>query len=207
MQIEARVGPAFGQDGVQEPPRLGRTLEMIVGHAHGRYQEAVLRGNVFCAGNSASQATSTASGTATGLILTNPVNSGRILSVLDVTVGISAAVAAVFEVGVFVGAYSVTAVTHTTALAVKNALVGSGNTGVGLADSSATLPAAPTHVRTLLAGDWLTGANGHSAAMNVKDELSGALALLPGTTISVQSVVGTQAVIAGITWEELLYTA
>ena len=207
MQIEGRVGPAFGQDGVQEPPRLGRTLEVVVGQAHGRYQEANLRGNVFCAANTAAQATSTASSTATGLILTNPVGSGVILSILDCAVGVSAVVPAVFTVGLFSGGpVSTTAVTQTVAITPRNAMIGNGKVGAGLAASSATLPASPVHIRTLLCSTWITG--GTSTSMEfAKDEISGAIALLPGTNVSIQSVVGTQSCISSITWEELPYTA
>src|SRR4051812_4292459 len=99
MQAEGRVGPIYAADGAVETARFGRTLEMIVGDAHGRYHEAVSRGFVFNAANTAAQATSTASATATGLILSNPSGSGKMLSILDISVGVGAAVPAVFEVG------------------------------------------------------------------------------------------------------------
>lgn len=205
MVIEVQAGPRFVQDGSENKGRGARTGEFVVGHAHGRYHEATSRGSVYVAANTAAQATSTASATATGLILTNPAGSNRLLSILDITVGVGAAVAAAFEVGLFanVAAQTQAAVTQTTPITPRNALIGSGQTGVGLAASAATLPAAPVHIRTLLASGWVT-ATAQSIEV-AKDEVSGAICLLPNTAVSIQSVVGTQSVIASITWEEIQY--
>lgn len=202
LVMKGRIGPGSGQDSGEDTIRLGRTLEQIVSDAHGRYYEAVVRGNVYCAANSAAQATSTANATATGLILTNPVGTGKVLSILDIVVGVGAAVAAAFEVGLFANINPLAAaVTQTTPITPRNALLGSANVGVGLAASSATLPATPTHIRTLLASGWVT-ATAQSQEV-AKDEVAGAIALLPGTAVSIQSIVGTQSVIASITWEEI----
>lgn len=199
---ESQVGPRVLADGSENTVRSGKTGELIVGDAHARYYEAVARGNCYCAANTANQATSTASATATGLILTNPLGSGKILSIMDVTVGVGVVVAAVFEVGLFANVNVLAAaVTHTTPITVRNALLGSGNTGVGLVDSAATLPAAPIHIRTLLASGWVT-ATAQSQEV-AKDEVAGAICLLPNTAVSVQSVLGTQGIIASITWEEI----
>jgi hypothetical protein len=203
MQSEGRVGPIYAADGSVETVRLGRFLDTVVQDAHGRYYEATSRGNVYVAANSAAQATTTSAATATGLILTNPIGTGKMLSILDVTVGVGAVVAAVFEVGLFANINTLAAaVTQTTPITPRNALLGSANAGVGLAASSATLPAAPIHIRTLLASGWVT-ATAQSQEL-AKDEIAGAIALLPGTAVSVQSVVGTQSIIASITWEEIV---
>lgn len=202
MQSEGRVGPIAAADGAVETLRLGKTLETVVQDAHGRYHEAASRGNVFVAANSAAQATSTSSATATGLILSNPLGSGKYLSILDITVGVGAVVAAAFEVGLFANTNVLAAaVTHSTPLTPVCALLGSAATPVGKADSSAALPAAPTHIRTLLASGWVT-ATAQSQEV-AKDEIAGAIILLPNTAISIQSVVGTQSIIASVTWEEI----
>lgn len=205
MSVEVRVqtGPRQGLgDGSENILRGGRTGEGIVSAAHGRYFEASYRGNVYCGGNTAAQATSTSSATATGLILTNPLGSGKYLSILDITVGVGAVVAAAFEVGLFANVNVLAAaVTQTTPITPRNALLGSSLIGVGLLASAATLPAAPIHIRTLLASGWVT-ATAQSMEV-VKDEVGGAISLLPNTAVSIQSVVGTQSCISSITWEEV----
>jgi hypothetical protein len=202
VSIEGQVGPRYTGDGSATEVRQSRFGGLVVTDAHGRYWEACSRGNVFCAANTAAQATSTSSATATGLILSNPAASGKYLSILDITVGVGAAVAAAFEVGLFANVASQTqaAVTHTTPITPRCALIGSGAVPVGLVDSAATLPAAPVHIRTLLASGWVT-ATAQSQEV-AKDEIAGAIILMPNTAVSIQSIVGTQSIIASITWEE-----
>lgn len=203
VEIVGQVGPRQGLgDGTENLVRTARTGELVTSDAHARYYESTVRGNVFLGGNTAAQATSTASATATGLILTNPLGSGKNLVILDIEVGVGAVVAAVFEVGLFANTNTAAAaVTQTTPITPKNALLGSSLAGVGLLASAATLPAAPVHVRALLASGWVT-ATAQSQEF-AKDEVAGSIILLPNTAVSVQSVVGTQSIIASITWEEV----
>lgn len=204
VTIEGVVGPGVTGDGAGNPFRQGRSNEAIVQELHGRYFEQTFRSNVFVAANTGAQATSTASATATGLILSNPLGSGRYVSLIDVTVGVGAAVAAAFEVGLFANINILAAaVTHTTPIVPVCALLGSAVVPVAKVDSSATLPAAPTHIRTLLASGWVT-ATAQSQEV-AKDEIAGAIVLAPNTAVSIQSVVGTQSIIASITWEEIPY--
>lgn len=197
-----QVGPQILFDGATQPIRQGRSAEQIVQELHGRYYEQTFRGNVFVAANTAAQATTTAAAVATGLILSNPLGSGKYLALIDVTVGVGAVVAAAFEVGLFANVnVGAAAVTHTTPITPRCALLGSAVVPVGLVDSAATLPAAPIHIRTLLASGWVT-ATAQSQEV-AKDEIAGAIVLLPNTAVSVQSVVGTQSIIASVTWEEV----
>src|SRR5262245_7044390 len=98
MLAEGRVGPATLSDGNPREIRLGKTGEIIVGDAHGRYYESVVRGNVFTAANQAS-ATFTLFGTttATGYILSNPSGSGKNLIVLQIAYAKVTAAAAAIE--------------------------------------------------------------------------------------------------------------
>lgn len=203
QDVEQVIGPFPRADGYwQGPARVGKTGEAIVADAHGRYYEAASRGNIYAAANTAAQATSTSNATATGLILSNPSGSATILSILDITVGVGAAVAAAFEVGLFANFNTAAAaVTQTTSITPRNALLGSPKTPVGLAASSVTLPATPTHIRTLLASGWVTGTAQSQEVIQV--DVGGGIALLPNTAISIQSVVGTQSIIASIIWEEI----
>lgn len=182
--------------------RAVATGETAVVDAHARYMDAVLGGNVFTAANTATQALSLGSATATGIILSNPAGSGKNLVILEIASYISAAITAVANVAVFVNKNAVAAATvHTTPITPTNALVG-GSTGVGLVDSAATLPAAPTLVRSLYGWHWVT-AGTPAVQLGTKDEVAGAIILSPGTTLSVQGVTVAHSAISSITWEEV----
>ena len=58
--IEGQVGPQTAFDGMETPPRLGKSAEQIVTELHGRYYEQVYRGNVFFAAAQAVQSPITA---------------------------------------------------------------------------------------------------------------------------------------------------
>lgn len=202
MLNEIRVGPCMSADGAVNAARAAKTGELVAVDAHGRYYEACSRGNVFIGANTAVQATSTSNATATGLILTNPLGSGKMLSIIDITVGVGAAVAAAFEVGLFANINTLAAaVTQTTPITPRCALLGSANAPVGLLASAATLPATPTHIKALLASGWVT-ATAQSIEI-MQHDIAGSIILLPNTAVSIQSVLGTQTIVASITWEEV----
>lgn len=202
MLNEIRVGPVVSADGGVNAARAAKTGEIVATDAHGRYYEACSRGNVFIGANTAVQATSTASATATGLILTNPLGSGKVLSILDITVGTGAAVAAAFSVGLFANINTLAAaVTQTTPITPRCALLGSANAPVGLLASAVTLPAAPTHIKQLLASGWVTATA--QSIETMQHDIAGSIILLPNTAVSIQSVLGTQTIVASITWEEI----
>ena len=182
--------------------RATSTGETAVMDAHARYMDAVLGGNVFTAANTASQALSLGSATATGLVLTNPAGSGKNLVVLEIASYISAALTAVANVAVFINKVpTAAAVVQTTPITPSNALVGAA-TGVGLAAAAATLPAAPTLARSLFGWHWVTAGTA-TAQLGVKDEVAGAIILQPGTALSVQGITVAHSAISSITWEEV----
>ena len=200
-QNELLVGTSTKKTG-QVVARGTYTGETAVVDAHARYMDAVLGGNVFVAANVASQALSLGSATATGLVLTNPAGSGKNLVVLEIASYISAAITAVANVAVFVNKVpTAAAVVQTTPVTPTTALVG-GATGVGLVASAATLPAAPTLVRSLYGWHWVT-AGTPAVQLGAKDEVAGAIILQPGTSLSVQGVTVAHSAISSITWEEV----
>src|SRR5256885_673401 len=108
-----KVGPDYGGTGTFKPLTADISGAQRVQDAHARYFETTSRGNVFTAANSAVQALSLNSLTATGLILSNPVGSGKNFVIIDVTVSIAAAVTAVADVILCGTSYSATTTTHT----------------------------------------------------------------------------------------------
>lgn len=201
--IDTRTGPIVQADGAGDQPlRQGRSGALVVSDAHGRYYEAALRGNLFVAANTAVQALSLGSATATGLILTNPFGSNKNLILLEVACYIAAAITAVANVALFANINPVAAtVVHTTPIVPRNALLGAG-TGVGLVDSAATLPAAPTLIRSLFGWHWVT-AGTPATQLGVKEVIDGGIILAPGTAVSVQGVTVAHTTISSFVWEEV----
>jgi len=167
-----------------------------------RYYDVVRGGKVFFACNSATQALSVNSATATGLILTNPAASGFNLVLMQVCIAQITAPAAQANY-ILTGTLLTTAsanTTHTTALTVKNAHIGSGNAaGVGLCDSAATVPT-PAAIRSI--GGGPVGATTISPPY-ICDNIDGLLWLAPGCVISLQAMTTAVTVVASITWQEV----
>jgi hypothetical protein len=179
--------------------------DALVADSMARYYNMVKRGNVFFAANSAVQALSVNSATATGLILSNPVGSGKNLIILDCTIAIASVPGAISEIVLTGNDGGAATVTHTAALTVRNALMGSGaprQSSVAFADSQATIPATPTVFRTFGSYLWIATAANVIGTPVIKDEVAGALVLGPGTVVSVQAVTTAISVIASMTWAE-----
>src|SRR2546421_10067572 len=197
------VGPFRGQDGVDTPLRLGRDSDLIISQCHARYHEAVSRGNVFFAANTATQALSLNSTTATGLILTNPAGSGKNLSLLEVCVAIASLPAAQYTLLLTGNTNPVAAtVTHSVALTIRNAFMGQGANSVAFADSSATIPNANI-MRIIGTGGAATMASSTAYPPLIRDEITGLILLQPGTCISLQALTTAVTVVASMAWEEI----
>lgn len=203
MIIEGRTG--FGDvaasEGVIAQARFGKTFELMTAHAHARHYDAVRRGNVFCATNQAIIALSVNSATATGLILNNPVGSGKNLVLLELMVALGTAPAGVSVLALVGSKGPAASVTHTTPMTTgfTNALLGGGNASVALVDTAATIPT-PATFRSVPGG--VVAASSISTPF-IKDNIDGALVLAPGTVISLQAYTTAISVIAGLTWEEV----
>jgi len=201
--VQGRTGPVVQADGSYGYGRQDRTAALVTTDAHGRYQEGTARGAIFMAANSANQALSVANATATGIILSNPFGSGKNLILLEAIAVIDVAATAMGAIALFANVNPVAAATtHTTPLIVRPTLLGSTNTTVGLADSSATLPATPVIVRPLMGVYWIT-ANAAVVNFTVKDEIAGALAIAPGCAVSIQAVTTAVTGLFSLTWEEV----
>ena len=92
------------------------------------------------------------------------------------------------------------AVVHTTPVTIRSALLGAGASSVALADSAATLPAAPVVVRAIGGGPVATGSV-HAAF--IRDEIAGDLILAPGTAVSLTALTTAISVLASICWAEV----
>lgn len=152
--------------------------------SHGRYGDMSARGNLYCGANQAAVAVTALNATATGLILTNIVGSGRFLEVINAGVQQAlAAATAIDTLQLAAGLLSNTAVTQTTPITVRNGLIGSTATAVGLLASSATLPAAPIAIMGLQSPSVSATATTGVPPANWFD-IAGMLTLMPGTSLS-----------------------
>lgn len=200
MLSQLQVGVVNVGDGIQPPMRGGRQGDQIVSELHGRYYESAFRGNQFIVANQAAQAVSVALATAyTGLLLCNPVSSGKNLVLQKVGIALTVAPAAIAALGILVGFNGTTNVTHTTTnTSLRNAFLG-GAAPVALVDNAATLPTAPTLAMPLMGG--FTAAALPSTGPSLVD-LEGCIILPPGGYAGIYSLTAVTGLF-GFGWEEV----
>lgn len=201
MQVEARAGTQVVTDGQQSPLRSGRSGELITADAHARYQEAVLRGNVFFATTQNTAFTSSVGITITtivGLVVSNPPGSGKCLVLLQAEFTPSGVVAGAMAISVI--PFNATALTHTTALTIRNALVSGGNSSIAFADQGATALSTPIPSKFLFA---CLSTNTAQPAGPVLYDLGGSIILPQGCGAA---ILGTAAITgwASLLWEEIV---
>ena len=207
MQIEARVGVQQLQDGTQQPPRLGHAGELISGDAHGRFYEAVYRGNVYSASAGvAGVAPGTAlAATAQAIILYNPpaTTGAKNLVILRASLGY---VSGTLGAGSMVyGTAAQIVAIGGTAVTIKSNMLGGAAASVATVTVAGTCTAVPTIVRPAFTlGAFLAS----TAAINppLIDEVAGEFILSPGNIFVMTgvAVAGTSPlVIPALTWEEV----
>lgn len=203
---ELRVGPVIATDATINVQRADKTGASVVTDAHAKYQEAVLRGNVFHASMQAGASLGTAlTATAVTLTLYNPSGSGKNLVLLEcdvgITTGISAAGTAVLVYAINVN-QTAAAPTATTAGVVRNCLLNS-TTGVGVAYTAATLPAAPVIAKIQSAYRIIGATPVSEYGVIPNDIVDGKIILPPNTAVTIQSIGSAISGIVSFLWEEI----
>lgn len=190
-------------DGANAIGRGGRSGELITADAHGRYQEAATRGNVFLAHNVAAQAVSVALATTyTGLCLSNPLGSGKNLALLAAQFAISVAEVAIASQHLIGGFSATTAVTHTTPLAapgIQSTFLNGVAQSIAKADSAATIPT-PGYLLPLRSG-FTAGALG-GPGMGSLIDLGGLIIIPPGGFIAIGALTAITG-FGALVWEEI----
>lgn len=202
MKVEpvGQVGPSVLGDGVgTQPFRQGKAGEQIIQQLHGRYFEQAYRGNIFSAANQAAQAVSAALATTyTGLLLYNPVGSGKILVPLKVKFSLSVAPAAIAPIGLIGGFAATGGVTApTTPLGVQISQIGNLSKGVGIVLSAATI-VTPTWIKQLWDGFTAAALPAPQAPV----DLEGMIEILPGGFLAI-GALATVTGLGSIFWEEV----
>lgn len=168
-------------------------------------QDQAKLGNAYFAATQSAVTLSALSTTATGLVLVNPYGSGKNLAIQTVNWAFSTAPAGASVVGIAMSpAQSSTAVTLTTPLTVQNALMAgtAGVTGVGKVCSAATTVGTPVWARFL-------GGPVAASQINppyIRDDIDGALILVPGTSIQLAYLTTAAVGMASIYWTEYSHT-
>lgn len=208
MVLQGQVGPlatsASLAPGIQPVLRLGNMGDAIASELHGRYYETNYRKALFNGAIVGQVTTVGLATTYTGLCLSNPVGSLVNLVLNKCGFAFIVAFAAGSVIGLMTGSNSGTNVTHTTPVTPRSQFFGSGPSGTGLLDSSATLPTAPTLNTILAAG--LTGAITTTpfGCAGVVD-LEGSIILTPGAYCAfyTSTISGAAGSAFSFTWEEV----
>lgn len=174
--------------------RFGRYADAAVTEYNARYYQATKDGLCFTAASQALVTTTVGLATTyTGLVLSNPITSQVDLVIVQASMMQSVLQATQVEAfALATGFNSATNVTHTAAVAPRSSLVGSGLTGSGLADSSATLPTAPFY-DTFLTN---TGTATADSTGPQTFDIAGLITLKPGAYVLF--VTPAQASVAGM---------
>lgn len=209
MFFQTTVGPQANLNGTNANQRGGRSGELSVADAHGRYQEASTQGKLYFCCNSAAQALSlTGTTTYTGLVVFNPpapTGQGVNLVILEAAFAPTIAETGVGGVILFGQAIAATtpALTATNVAGMPSAAVFTGAAGGSAAKvaSSCTLAANPIFMRPLIGIPWVTATA--QAALLCKDEIAGSIVIPPGAGIGFVAVTTAITGIGYISWEEV----
>lgn len=204
--IQAQVGPVTGQDGANPNLRQGRVSDLIVDDAHGKYNEAVSRGNVYQLSVAAGAATAFTGGAGgTPLVsVYNPVGSGKNLSILMIGLGIhaSASGAGVVAFYLYGGPSAANTGTLTSPTNLLTLQTG-GSVAKGSSNAATTSTTAVGLVLPVASYYWATAASAFSNPSLF--DIAGAVVCAPGNLVA----FGGSAALTSATydvamiWEEL----
>lgn len=203
-----QVGKPAGQNafGTTPPMRAGGGADAIVSELLPRYGRLTADGQVFSV-TFAAAALAVVSGTAAGaFLLANPLNSGVAAILIDCMPGITAFTATTGGCSVILGGLGNAVLTSLgTAVVPNSTLVGSSITPQLRAYPSGTIAQTPVPIRALT-NLYVDLAAGDIAAL--KDEISGAVIILPGSAVNIYGLGGTPADITlqpTFTWAEVAW--
>lgn len=195
-------GPLWGGTGTPAPFTSANSGAQRVTDAHGKYFEAVSRGNVFfmsVAAGAPTAYTGAAGGTPL-LAVHNPAGSGKVLNLLMTSAGSRVVASSIgpTAIALWAGASVVPTGTQTTP---RNALTFAQSGGMGLGFSNAALTGSTALNLAMVLNNHFWGTSvGVSNATGMVD-LSGMIVLMPG----MQAAVGATLALTGLTWDVSLF--
>lgn len=166
------------------------------------FLEQARLGKMYHAASAGAVTLSTVSTTCTGLSLSNPWGSGKLLVVKQVDFVPSTAPAGASVVGLAIHtALSTTETVHTTPMVIHNAIA-KGNvssSSAGKADAASTLASTPLWLRPM--GSVVAGSSISPAKYS--DPTNGSIIIPPGGALSLSYLTTAAVGIASITWVEV----
>lgn len=212
--LRVRPGPVIAGDNSYPEIRGTRKGAMGVQDIGGRYEEAAFRGNVFSGFFASAALAAIGANALSAFSLANPLNSGKILSLIDISMAVTSLTAVASGTAACLCTLP-NASQNPTSVGAGNtpvcSLIGSGNQSVAKLYVSGTIVGTPVAFRTLLnAWQGSTAATYGPAIGFYKDEIAGAILILPGGFVQINGVGGTPADVsieASMTWEELPYVS
>lgn len=193
----AKVGKISVALGTVNPLRSDTTGALVTAST-GKYKDATAAGRVFVAANQAGVAMSANFTLAyTGLVLSNPVASGKNFTLLEAGFAYTLAASAVTIIGIMTG---IDAGDAAAAIVPRNRLKG-GPASVAVVDNGCTLVGVPVleQVFAQISTVATTGANGITS----RHDLEGSLILTPGYYAAFYSfAANTTGPICYFMWEE-----
>lgn len=159
------------------------------------------QGKLFVGANVSAKSVVAVSTTATGLILWNPVGSGRKLVLVDAGWSWTTVPGALHNIGIAVAPASQVLPTSLT-VSGRSAIAadGSGNIGVGITWDAATLPVAPVAVRWFAGAAWVSGAS--VGPYQISERIDGSIVLVPGAVAVLAALTTTAIGVGHFTWAE-----
>lgn len=206
---QGRVGELVGNDGAIQPLRLTRKGGLGVTDVHARYQEAVLRGNVYylAIGAAAPTAFTGAAGGTPLIGVMNPSGSARALVFLAASTTITAvpSAAGVVDSELWAGTSVLPTgtVTAPTNMATQQS---TGSISKGFVNTAMTSSTAINFLTGLSAFWWATAAAGAMVSSGIID-LAGMTTATPGVLVALglRTVPTNTTTDAFLMWEEVPY--
>ena len=197
LGLNTKIGGA----GAFVPNQAGKSGDLLVGDAVGKYYESAYSGACGIGANPSGVTTSAGLATTyVGLCLSNPAASGKNLSVQRVSGAFIVAPSTITGINLIVGWAAGGITVHTTALTVLNAKLGVATPAlVGLVDSACTLVGTPAYAMPV--GQSPTAII--SPAFNL--DLDGAILIPPGGYLAIGTTIAgpTSGFQGGIMWKEI----
>ena len=163
------------------------------------------KGQLFTAANVSAKSVIAVTTAMTGVILHNPIGSGKNLLIADVGFVWTTTPAAVHNIGLALLAPQATQPGTLTAIGsgvLSAAGLGNASNAAGKAYDAATLAAAPTAVRWF-GGAAFSGTAATTGPFSMVDYVSGAIMLVPGATMTFAAVTTTAVGMGHVTWAEV----
>lgn len=206
--IEGQVGPQVAGDGTKPTVRLSRDSSVVTVDGHAKYQEAVLRGNVYSVSVSGGAATAFTGGAAGTPLLSiyNPVGSGKNIVILNASVASRVAASAAGTVGFIIwgGVSAANTGTLTTATNMYT-LAKSGSVTLASSNAATTSTTAISANGPLLSiGSYYWATAAGAILSPLVADVAGMIVVAPGNLIALGGTAALTSATydATLIWEE-----